>query len=188
MAEVDGPVKSLDDALGDAERLAGAGEVVEEDGELVTPEPGDGVVRTHAAAQPLGDGDEQPVARLVAEAVVDVLEVVEVDEHHREQRAALGAAVERGAVDPPAQERAVGQAGERVVIGLVLERLLALAQVPHQPQVVGEGEVLPHPDEQDEEQQAGDQPGPSRRELTVVASSSTVATAMREIGEGEAHP
>ena len=37
----------------------------------------------HGAAQALGDLDQQPVAGLVAEAVVDDLEVVEVEEEHR---------------------------------------------------------------------------------------------------------
>ena len=37
-----------------------------------------------ARPQPLGDGDQQPVAGAVAERVVDDLEVVEVDEEHRE--------------------------------------------------------------------------------------------------------
>ena len=42
-------------------------------------EPGDEVLSARAVAQPLGDRDEQRVARLVPELVVDRLELVEVE-------------------------------------------------------------------------------------------------------------
>ena len=54
------------------------------DRELVAAEAGDDVVGAQHAAQPLGHGDEQPVAGAVPERVVDELEVVEVDEQHRD--------------------------------------------------------------------------------------------------------
>ena len=53
-----------------------------EHGELVAAEPRDQILLAHGAAQALGDLDQQPVAGLVAEAVVDDLEVVEVEEEH----------------------------------------------------------------------------------------------------------
>src|SRR5262249_21291651 len=52
--------------------LVGAGA---QDGELVAPDPGDEVTLVDGPAQALGDLDQQAVARLVAEAVVDELEV-----------------------------------------------------------------------------------------------------------------
>ena len=46
-----------------------------------------------AGAEPLGDFDEQRVADVVAQAVVDVLEAVEVEQQHADDRApALGPA------------------------------------------------------------------------------------------------
>jgi hypothetical protein len=70
------------------------------------------------------------VAGGVAEAVVDVLEVVEVDEQHRDVGGADG---RQRLLDPLGEQRAVGQAGqpvvERLVDELVLE-LLALGHVP----------------------------------------------------------
>src|SRR4051812_23338477 len=51
--------------------------------ELVSAEPGGGVARPDRRAHPPGDLDEQVVAGGVAEAVVDPLEVVEVDEENR---------------------------------------------------------------------------------------------------------
>ena len=79
------------------------------------------------AAQAAGEGDEQLVADLVAEAVVDALEVVEVEEEH--DRAAVGAA-ERG-LDLLGEQRAVGEPGERVVVGAVREAVAVLGELPH---------------------------------------------------------
>ena len=64
-----------DDALGD-------------DRELVAAEAGHGVAAADDAAQPLAHPDEQGVARVVAVGVVDRLEAVEVEEHHRERHLA----------------------------------------------------------------------------------------------------
>ena len=80
---------------------------------------------------------EQVVAGGVAEAVVDRLEVVEVDEQHGE--AAIVARAARGGVlDPVAEQRLVGQPGERVVERLVRELLL-------EPAVLGHVAEAPHP-------------------------------------------
>ena len=79
-----------------------------------------------ARAQPRGDRHEQAVAGGVAEAVVDGLEVVEVDEQHR-QRPAEAAACAQRVLDAVEEQGAVGEAGQRVVerlvAQLVLERL-----------------------------------------------------------------
>ena len=69
----------------------------------------------HAAAQPLGEDEQQLVAGGVAAAVVDVLEVVEVDEQHADRAAAL-----QDAVGDLLEQGAVGQAGQRVAEHLVL--------------------------------------------------------------------
>ena len=80
----------------------------EQDGELVARQPRHGVGGAHGADQPLGHGLQQPIARIVAERVVDVLEVVEVEEHHG--HVALGAAGERERVlDAIAEQVAVGE-------------------------------------------------------------------------------
>lgn len=62
--------------------IAGAGGVVhllEEDGELVAAEAGHRVTGTHRFPDPLGHGRQQVVTAVVAHAVVDELEVVEVE-------------------------------------------------------------------------------------------------------------
>ena len=52
--------------------------------ELVAAEARDDVGRAHRGAQPVGHRHEQAVAGRVAEAVVDHLEAVEVEEQHRD--------------------------------------------------------------------------------------------------------
>ena len=86
------------------------------------------------AADRLAGAAEHRVALRVAEAVVDELEVVEVDDRQREAEAAP-----LRQRDPPPQlglERApVGQAGERVVAGGPLQLLLAQHRPPQRRQV-----------------------------------------------------
>ena len=66
-----------------------------------------------------GDLDEQRVADAVPTGVVDHLEAVEVDEQDGEARPSH----DQGRVDALEELGAVGQAGERVVPGLVCEAL-----------------------------------------------------------------
>ena len=72
------------------------------------------------AAQPLGQLGQQPVAGLVAEAVVDRLEMVEVEIADRQQETFALARLHRLA-QHARKPRAVGQAGELVGVGLALE-------------------------------------------------------------------
>ncbi len=66
------------------------GELAEQHRELVAPQPGDGVVTPGAGLQPFGHLHQQLVADAVAQTVVDGLEVVEVEEHHRRGGPLLG--------------------------------------------------------------------------------------------------
>ena len=65
---------------------------MDQDRELVAAEPRGGVDRAHAVLQPPRDLLQHLVAGGVPEAVVDVLEVVDVEEQHRHGQlvAALG--------------------------------------------------------------------------------------------------
>ena len=60
------------------------GEVAEQQGELVAAEARHGVAGPDDLAQPLRDLDQQHVAPGVAEALVDGLEAIDVEEQHRE--------------------------------------------------------------------------------------------------------
>ena len=88
--------------------------------ELVAAEARDHVLGAQARAQARSDRHQQLVAGGVAEAVVDRLEVVEVDEQHRE----LAPPVADRGLDLVGEQRPVGEVRERVVVGLVVELLL----------------------------------------------------------------
>ena len=68
--------------------------VRQQDRELVTAQPGDGVPASHGPPQPLGDLDEEQVAEVVAVGVVDVLEAVQVQHQHRRRSPRPSVAVE----------------------------------------------------------------------------------------------
>ena len=108
-------------------RLDGRVDALDEERELVSAEPGRGVGAAQAGADPRRDLDEQRIAGGVAERVVDALEVVDVEEDHRDARASLGAPPQP-VLDLLAEERAVGEIGERVVVGLMRQLLLQLGE------------------------------------------------------------
>ena len=76
------------DPLGEGHDRIGVVHVGAQDRELVAAEAGHRVGRAQDAAEPVPDGHQQLVARIVAEAVVDHLEVVEVEEQHPDPVAA----------------------------------------------------------------------------------------------------
>ena len=140
-------------------------EVLGDHDELVAAEPPDGVGGAQPFAEPLRDLDEQPVARVVTETVVDDLHPVEVDVEHGE----LGAGARRtrhGVLEPVEQERAVGEPGEGVMCGFFDERplhLLQLGRVAHDRRAVVDPAVRAAVgDEHDAGRRAGARPGERR--------------------------
>jgi hypothetical protein len=78
-ADDEGGAQAADDALGEfLERRPGF-RVARQHGEFIAPEPGHEVVFPHDAAQAIRYRRDEFVADVVAEGVVDVLEVIEVD-------------------------------------------------------------------------------------------------------------
>ena len=118
------------DALGDHLGCLGHRARLDQHGELVATETGDRVTGPGGGSEPFGHGDQQAVAGRVSEAVVDRLEVVEVQEQHGDRVGPPVASV-HGVGEPVKEQGAVGQAGERVVEGLVVELLLEGAAFGH---------------------------------------------------------
>ena len=100
---------------------AGDDEPIEQHAELVAAEPGDGVLAADAGAEPVGDHHQGRVAGAVAEAVVEPLEAVEVAVAGRRSVLPSRFADEQRVLDPVGEQGPVGQAGQRVVEGLVAE-------------------------------------------------------------------
>ena len=98
-------MQSIEDALGHLDDRLRVGRVLEEHGELVTTETGRCVTGSQAAAQAVGHRPQELVARSVPEAVVDELEVVEVDEGHRGDRRVAAADASQGVLDAVEEQR-----------------------------------------------------------------------------------
>ena len=113
-------------------------DVLEQDCELVATQPRDGVGPPQAAREPLRDLEEQGVANPVPQAVVDRLEVVEVDDQHADGSGASGAG--QGMCDAVHEERAIRHPGQRVVERLVNDVLERARVVQRQARVLGERE------------------------------------------------
>ncbi len=133
-------MEPLGDHLGPAPERRPFGQ----DDELVAAEPPDGVALPEDADEPMGHGLEDLVAGVVAQRVVDVLEVVEVDEQ-RGHRSVLAPGADEHLVGSVEDQGAVGEAGQRVVQRHVEELglgLLALGDVAQVADVAGHRRVV----------------------------------------------
>jgi hypothetical protein len=91
--------------------------------EFVAAQPRHGIGVAHAFAQPLRHHPQQIVASGVPQRVVDELEAVEID-HQKRELLALPLAPAKRDLDLPAEKHAVGEAGQRIVVRRVRDRLL----------------------------------------------------------------
>lgn len=101
-------------------------DIGDQDRELVTAEPRHGVVGAQGPADARADFLEQFVADQMTDAVVDDLEAVEVEEQHREQPRRIAPEARQRVSEAIEQQRAIRQAGERIVQGFVLQPQLDL--------------------------------------------------------------
>ncbi len=113
----------LGDPLGDLDGLLLVDDVLEQHREFVATEARGGVAGAQACIDAVGHLDQQRVARGVAQAVVDYLEAVQVEEQHR-HLPALSLRARQGVSEPIAQQGAIGQAGQRVGEGQATELAL----------------------------------------------------------------
>ena len=130
LLDLEGRLDGTEHASGELLGRGGVGDLRAQHGELGPAAADELVLRSQDRPQARRDGFHQLVADVGPVRVVDPLEPVEVDEHRRSpgRVAARG----REAVgDPGLEHRAVGQAGESVVVGeLVQLGLEALARAP----------------------------------------------------------
>src|SRR6476620_11594064 len=93
-------------------------------GEFVAAEARHQLVSAHHMAEPLGDRENELVADMVAERVVDVLEVIEVDEEYGGGGPAAAHFADQ-LLHPLAEIDAVGQSADRIVQRKVAQLRLA---------------------------------------------------------------
>src|SRR4051812_31469403 len=130
LLERERPGERLEDALGGVGRLLGGLDALEQHGELVAAEARGRVAGADARGEALADLEQDLVAGGVAEAVVDRLEVVEVDEDDR-QADVVAAGAGDAVAHALGEQRAVREAGDRVVEGLMGELLLERLALGH---------------------------------------------------------
>ncbi|MNQ87027.1 hypothetical protein D3C85_1022370 [compost metagenome] len=124
VADGDGRGEFDEDFLADGARFVlqafALGQALEDDHEFVAADPGDGVGAVQNALEPRGGRDQHAVAGRMTIAVVDGLEAIEIDKHQRHPRGA-GARLLQRFGQALFEHQAIGQAGQRVVMGQVLE-------------------------------------------------------------------
>ena len=110
VAEIDGRPEDLEDALRHLSGHCGSIDVLEEDRELIAAQAGRRVARADRRPDTFGDDLEGLVAPRVSEAVVEELEVVDIEEEDRGPEGAPAPEAVEDVGDAVVEEDAVGQA------------------------------------------------------------------------------
>ena len=117
--------EGVEDLLGDLGGVLGAVDAGQQEQEIIGAEPCHGIAPTHGADQTLADRAQDLIAAREPERIVDQLEAVEVEDHDREQLLAAPRPLDRLG-QTVIEQQAVGQAGQRIVVGEVADRLLGV--------------------------------------------------------------
>ena len=127
--DVEGGVKFLQDTPGrDADRLLTVG-TGQHNHELVPSQSGQGIGAANALREPPRHLLEKSVPELVPLGVVDVLEIVEIEEQNG-NRLLRTVGQGQGFLQTIQKERTVGQAGECVIIGQLVNLWPRFSCVP----------------------------------------------------------
>nr|GEU28309.1 hypothetical protein [Tanacetum cinerariifolium] len=127
-------LQAVDDLLGDLLHPLRFVELGKDHREFIAAQARHRIGRPHARADAARRLHQQDVALVVAQGVVDFLEVVEVDEQDGQPRV-LAPALDQVLLQAVEQHAAVGQLGQRIEIGLLPDQRLAL---------LGGGHILDH--------------------------------------------
>ena len=95
LVDPDRMVETVHQPFGDRDRGGVVGDVAHEDTELVAAETRHQVLLAEGLGEPRSDRREQLVADVVTQRVVDLLEVIEVHQHHREAARLRGRFLDR---------------------------------------------------------------------------------------------
>ncbi|MNS75758.1 hypothetical protein D3C72_1092860 [compost metagenome] len=125
MVEGERRFQVIENALGQFRRFVGLLDIGLNQGELIATQACQGAKPAAVGAQAIGQGQQQLIAGLVAELLVDPLEVVQADTQYRDP-ALQAAGVDQDLVQLLLQLLAVGQAGQEVVLGHAQQAVLCL--------------------------------------------------------------
>ena len=118
--EVEGLAHQADDLLRERGRLGGVPDGSLHDDEFVASHPRDRVGFADQPAQPVGDYLEKLVTGGMAKRIVHRLELIEIEVMNRDHFLAMNSAAQR-MFEPLVQQHAVGQIGQRVVVGHIFD-------------------------------------------------------------------
>jgi hypothetical protein len=104
-----------------------------QENEFIAAEARDDILRPRQGAQAPRQLDQQGVAHVMAVRVVDLLEVVDVEEDERAAGPSRAVVIRERALEGDEQRRAVGEAGERVVLRLMPQAGLGLGGLMPRP-------------------------------------------------------
>ena len=126
--EGDRQAQGADDFFRDGRDILGDGHVFQHHQELIAADASDRVILTQDIAQALRRGGQQAVSRFVAEAVIDVLERIDIEKNHRQTLLATPRAAQalgQALVD----KMAVRQPRELIVVRQLLQLPLGILEL-----------------------------------------------------------
>jgi hypothetical protein len=118
--------KAAQQPLGYLLRLLLLGKAFQQNGELVTPQPGHGIAGAHTGVQPAGGFHQKQIARGMTQRVVQQLEAVQIDEQHRENKVRIELRFSQGALQLLPEQNPVGQPRQGVAQSLLAQFFLDL--------------------------------------------------------------
>jgi hypothetical protein len=117
-----GAGQRLNDYVGDRGEILDVGNTRKQHNEFITTVTRNGIGCAHGVRKPGGGLDEDLVANMMAEGVINVLETVQIDEQQRYSPVislAAGAApgLAHGKIESRCEQQTIRQAGEKIVFG-----------------------------------------------------------------------
>ncbi len=103
-----------EDLFGHLSEVVRAFEPLDQHDEFVAALPRNRIRPAHAARQPIRHILQEPVPRLMAQGVIDVLEAIKIDEQHGDA-SSFALCRSEGAIDSFGQQQPIRQARQRVV-------------------------------------------------------------------------
>ncbi len=117
--------EGVEDLLGHLGRALRAFDPGQQEQEVVTAQPGHGIATAHRRDETFADRAQDVIAARQPERVVDQLEAVEIQDHDRQLLLAPARPLDR-LVQTVVEQQAIGQAGQRIVVGEIADRLLGV--------------------------------------------------------------
>ncbi len=118
--EVERGPDAVQDPLGDLNHGRRLGQLGQHDREFVAAQAAQAVARPQNLPQALGDLDQQEIAGVMAEAVIDLLEAVQVEQQQGSRGLAQAAAAQH-LLEMLTEQGAIAEASQRIVIGQLLQ-------------------------------------------------------------------